>query len=110
MPTSRLYGGPGETTETPPIIPYLVGGFSMCGDYFPTLLVHPIAARLLHPRINHLYPVPVISDPAKLSPTLFATFDRKHLGGALGQLNQLAITAKLEEIAMQHTNLLRCKS
>jgi len=33
-----------------------------------------------------------------------ATFDREHLGGALGKVNQLAITAERGmEMAMQHT-------
>ena len=68
------------------------------------------ANRPLHPWINDPYPSVVISDPAKLSPTPFATFDRKYLGRALGKLNQFAIAAELgEEIAMQHTNLLCCK-
>src|SRR5215471_12295478 len=62
--------------------------------------------RLIHPRINNRDPVLVICDPAKLSPTFLAPSDRNHLGGALGNFNQLAITAELgEEIAMQHTNL-----
>src|SRR5215472_10251671 len=72
-------------------------------------LLGPTVHRLLHPRINHLDPALVISDPAKLSPTLLATFDRENLGRLLGKIDQLTVTPELgEEIAMQHTNLLRC--
>jgi len=56
----------------------------------------------LHPRKNNRDPVLVIRNPAMLSPTLRATFDRDHLGRALRQLDQLTITTELgEEIAME---------